>query len=397
MNKKVLVFGHLPRAQGGRQQSGLANAMWAIAHGMSHSVGRPQIVFCATDVRGDDCRAIDGVVVKGWTARHLVHRIFRSPVVSAIAFIRLLTLCRTYELPFIRTFLKAIHLLESTATFKPDFIHLHTCEAVLYLKAGIVPEQKSFVTIHGIHGIDEHPRLVKMQLELGSLQIKFISFVSKATHDEWMSEVGMPKARAVVIANAFDRNRFFLERGCERERGGRKDIYHIFSIGSITENKGQERVVEAIGMAQLQKIHPKYVYTVIGGGTDEDVLKLLKNASETNVAVRYFPYLSPDEIREKLGEADFMLLPSIREGFGLVFLESIACGVPVVLPRNLPICSEPELISSENSVLIDGPEVSSITSFLETVHRYSFDSRRVASSLPEISWSAVGDSYVREL
>ena len=88
-----------------------------------------------------------------------------------------------------------------------------------------------------------------------------------------------------------------------------------------------------------------------------------------------------------------MILPASNEGFGLVFLESIACGVPVVLPKELPICDEPDLISAANAVLLESASADAVFTFLASLPEHSFLDTTVAGSLPDGSWQDVGARY----
>ena len=60
----------------------------------------------------------------------------------------------------------------------------------------------------------------------------------------------------------------------------------------------------------------------------------------------------PTEIRKILAECDYLILPSSSEGFGLVYLEAIACGVPVIIPQYLPLAQEGYILNESNSNLI---------------------------------------------
>ena len=92
-----------------------------------------------------------------------------------------------------------------------------------------------------------------------------------------------------------------------------------------------------------------------------------------------------------------MILPSASEGYGLVFTESIACGIPVVLPKDLPICEEPHLLSEENSVFLESCASDAIFDFLSKIQSFTFDRKIVADSLPDLSWEKVGLAYCDSL
>lgn len=392
MTTTVLTFGHIAKFHGGRQQSGLANAMWAIAVNMADRDSGFDVVFCATDIYSRSTR-IGGLPVIGWTKASLLAATLRSPVRSVGLVVRLARLCRNYDLPLLRTALKALHLKQAIALTAPDYLHLHGCESVAFLEAGVFDPAKTLVTVHGVHG-DTGPRNLRtMEETLNRLPFRLLAFVSYKNATEWRALYGPPATKTATIPNAFDSTEFFLAEGDTKQKGGVKDSYRLVSVGSINDNKGQRRVIEA--MIRLKAAGASYEvdFTMIGNGAPELVRDLLSRAADAGIRVHHLPYLSPPELRAQLSQADFMILPTNNEGFGLVFLESIACGVPVVLPKDLPICEEPGLISDANAVLLDSSSAEAVFSFLVDLPSHSFVDTTVAASLPDGSWQDVGGRY----
>lgn len=78
---------------------------------------------------------------------------------------------------------------------------------------------------------------------------------------------------------------------------------------------------------------PKLVVRGAPVGTDETLLKRLRTDSDPialDIVVRHYS-ADEREIRNDLREASLVLMPSKKEGFGLVGLEAIACGVPTLI------------------------------------------------------------------
>ena len=80
-------------------------------------------------------------------------------------------------------------------------------------------------------------------------------------------------------------------------------------------------------------------YVIIGKPEKTIQQKFYKEIASYK-SVKHFEYKDHDSIRRFLWDSDFMIMASDLEGFGLVYLESLACGVPVILPKNLPIVKE---------------------------------------------------------
>jgi len=92
--------------------------------------------------------------------------------------------------------------------------------------------------------------------------------------------------------------------------------------------KGQDRVI--VALPQLLAAGHDLVYVVVGGGDDRTRLQSL--AAERGVAerVRFVGVLGHDVVVDVYRMADLFVMPSTGEGFGIVFLEAMACGTPAL-------------------------------------------------------------------
>ena len=79
----------------------------------------------------------------------------------------------------------------------------------------------------------------------------------------------------------------------------------------------------------LEKI-PNAVYLVVGGGKDKRIQAILKNHPELVSSVIFTGPASNEERVDFYNLGDVYALPTKFEGFSIVFIESLACGVPVV-------------------------------------------------------------------
>lgn len=97
---------------------------------------------------------------------------------------------------------------------------------------------------------------------------------------------------------------------------------------STPEHKGQDRVLASLPYV-LERI-PNAVYLVVGGGSDERVNAILRKHPELANNVVFAGPASNDERVDYYNLGDVYVLPSKFEGFSIVFIESLACGVPVI-------------------------------------------------------------------
>ena len=128
----------------------------------------------------------------------------------------------------------------------------------------------------------------------------------------------------------------FQERKC-REKFGERSTSHeqtILFVGRLIEFKGVEYLVRAI--PKIRVSYPKAKVLVIGSGPEK--ARLVKLAEILNVqdSVVFKKEIPQEELPDYYCVADVVVLPSIHtrkgetEGLGVVLLEAMACGVPVV-------------------------------------------------------------------
>ena len=112
------------------------------------------------------------------------------------------------------------------------------------------------------------------------------------------------------------------------QHGGGKVLF----VGRLVEKKGCEDLLRAV--AEVAPAHPDVSVTIVGDGPLRAGLETL--ADTLRVRVRFRGHATPDEVWEEMRRATIFCVPSRRaasgdaEGFGMVFLEAAAAGLPVV-------------------------------------------------------------------
>jgi phosphatidyl-myo-inositol dimannoside synthase len=111
------------------------------------------------------------------------------------------------------------------------------------------------------------------------------------------------------------------------------DAELVVSISRLVPRKGFDIAIRAAAM--LRESRPELLLAISGGGRDEQRLRRLVN--ELGAPVRFLGRVGNDDLPTLYGCADvFAMLCRNRwagleqEGFGIVFLEAAACGVPQV-------------------------------------------------------------------
>lgn len=88
--------------------------------------------------------------------------------------------------------------------------------------------------------------------------------------------------------------------------------------------------------------------TIAGGGPDLEALKQLAQELDISKQTRFTGMLSRDQVRTEMANSDAFLLSSRAETFGVVLIEAMAMGLPVVATR----CGGPEDIVEDSTGLL---------------------------------------------
>ena len=163
-------------------------------------------------------------------------------------------------------------------------------------------------------------------------------------------QLGVPPERAIVVGNGVDLSRFYpLPQAEARAALGLPAQGPVLvSVGGLCERKGFHRVLACL--PRLRQRHPGLTYLVVGGPSAEGDLtaQLRQQVHELALegCVVFAGPQPPDALRQWLSAADVFVLATRNEGWANVFLEAMACGLPVVTTRvggNAEVVNAPEL------------------------------------------------------
>lgn len=162
--------------------------------------------------------------------------------------------------------------------------------------------------------------------------------------------LGVPQDKIEVVGNGVDAQKFQpMDRTeCRQTLGISMDARVLISVGGLVERKGFHRVIEVL--PELVKGHPKLVYLIVGGpsaeGDNRAELEAQIAQSGLTQHVRFLGTRKPEELSAVLSAADIFVLATRNEGWANVFLEAMACGLPVIttdVGGNREVVCSPEL------------------------------------------------------
>ncbi len=203
-----------------------------------------------------------------------------------------------------------------------------------------------------------------------------------------MVNAGVPASKIEVVGNGVDLSCFKRQdrTAARRQLGLAAEAKVLVSVGGLVERKGFHRVIEEL--PALVQPYPGLRYLVVGGpspeGNMEPALRSLVTRLGLQDHVIFTGPLAPDALAVPLSAADVFVLATSNEGWANVFLEAMACGLPVVTTRvggNAEVVCRPELGSLV--ALGDGPALRE--ALLDALQR-PWDRERIVAYAAGNSW-----------
>ena len=173
---------------------------------------------------------------------------------------------------------------------------------------------------------------------------------------------------------------------------------YILSVGSLKKRKGYEYSISAF--AEISKKFPNLKYVIVGRGPEYDNLQFLISNFQLKDRVVFWNNLGEDALISLYQNAElFILLPQdIKkdiEGFGLVFLEAAAAGLPVIGTK--ASSAEDALLDGRNGILAPQKDFNQasdamvkILSNTELKKSFSQESLKFAKAM---NWERVAQQY----
>ena len=206
---------------------------------------------------------------------------------------------------------------------------------------------------------------------------------------------GADPAKIEVIGNGVDTARFSPRdrQACRRALGISPDARVLVSVGGLVARKGFHRILGIL--PRLRETFPSLIYLIVGGpsaeGNNRVELEAQVKQLELDACVRFLGALSPDELPEALSAADVFVLATSNEGWANVFLEALACGLPVV---TTDVGGNREVICDAGlGVVVPFDDAAALTEAISASLLRSWDAGYIRLYAEENSW----DERVRRL
>ncbi len=209
-----------------------------------------------------------------------------------------------------------------------DLVHAHGLRgAVVGALAARMTRLPFVFTVHNLLP-PMHPVHSFLFRQIAPLASRILAVSPAVAHS--LTAQGVSSGKIVVVPNGVDLVRFETEndRAATRSALGVQDeALLVLAVGRLSREKGFDVLVKAF--AAVRREFPNARLVLVGTGDEEEPLRSL--AASLSISVHFTGYVA--EAVPLMQAADILVVPSRQEGQGIVALEAMAAGVPVVASR----------------------------------------------------------------
>ena len=229
------------------------------------------------------------------------------------------------------------------------------------------------------------------QLTFGGKSSKARIVISERMKEDFRRHYGDAAKDIIVIPNGTDCHRFNprnrrLYRDRVRQRHGiSSGDFGLLFVGGDWERKGLYYLIEALSLIPI----PEVRLLVVGRGDTDSYVRLLGEKA-VGERVTFVPY--SHSVWEYYGASDVFVLPALYEPLGLVIVEAMACGLPVIIAKVAGAADF--IIDGVNGLLLDDPKntddlAAKINLLLSDARLREMMGKRARITAEQMSWDEV--------
>jgi teichuronic acid biosynthesis glycosyltransferase TuaC len=243
------------------------------------------------------------------------------------------------------------------------------------------------VTIHGqdlqvtLHRNDRCKKALMKVFEIADR----IIVVSTKLNRIARAEIGF-EDKIRIVNNGVDPKKLkSKENGWTFNHSGCKTI---LSVSNLVNSKGID--LNLMAVSKLIEKHPRLKYVVIGDGPERKRLVGLVANLGVDSQVEFIGRLSHEKVMKYMAEIEIFSLPSWLEGFGVVYLEAMAHGKPIIACQGEGI--EDVITHGETGLLVEPKNVESLVEAID----FLLSNPEKAKSIGERARNLVLEKYTWE-
>jgi len=213
-----------------------------------------------------------------------------------------------------------------------------------------------------------------------------------------LETLGVPENLIAVIPNGIDFNRL---SNIEPEKGRasaefENKLYDIIFAGRLIKEKNVDVLINSIAL--LKADFPKIKCCIVGDGPEKEKLVALTKEKKVYQNFEFPGFQEYEALIKKIKASKILVLPSSREGFGMVVIEAFACGVPVLTVKEKYNAAQSLVENGVNGFVTQlepGEIASGIRKVLENKTFYRKASEASLEKAEEYDWGQIIEKYTK--
>ncbi len=210
-----------------------------------------------------------------------------------------------------------------------DIVQSSECHSISTFLSGLYAlfRKKRLIIYQGVYRYSDNI-LVKIAMVLNNIVFRPVlkracwMAVCKTTEARKYLQKHVRLSRTCVIPVGVDSSRFHADSK------GESNSLELLAVGNLLPLKNYPLVIEVLH--ELAKIRSEVRLTIIGSGPDKEKIRRLAEEKSIADKIRMIEKVPNSKMRDFYNRADLLLLLSKIEIFGMVILEAMACGCPVM-------------------------------------------------------------------
>lgn len=209
---------------------------------------------------------------------------------------------------------------------------------------------------------------------------------SKSNYAKLM-QLDIPDEKVTVIHNGYDPNLFKIisMNKAKKKLNLPEDKKVILSVGNLELIKGHKYLIEAI--KEEVKRGKNITCLIAGSGSQKKYLNRIIGRLSLRDNVKLVGGKPHNELPLWLNACDVFVLPSLRESFGIVQIEAMACGKPVVATFNGG--SEEVILNEKLGLLVEPKDATGLAKAILKALDTEWDKEYILSYAEQYSWDAI--------
>lgn len=163
-----------------------------------------------------------------------------------------------------------------------------------------------------------------------------------------------------------------------------------FSMQRLHPRKGLRYLLEAI--PSILKHHPNTTFIIAGRGEEEEFLKNLAKKMKLDQYIIWTGFINDTDLASYYDQADLFLLPTLFEGFGLVYVDALSKGTPIVTTNS---GGAVDIVTSDKiGYLVPPEDAQSFADAVIKALKKEWDRQYIKDYAKRYDWTKISDQYM---